>query len=94
MPRSWVKRLEHFPYKNRWWRVLFCVDPRGLVARHMFSGDLSFEISFDLVAHELEVVTGAGEKMSFAFRDGLFVAGFHGKLFSTFETLSTEIAPN
>ena len=43
-------RLEHSPFKNHWWHVTFYVDPHGLSARHMFSSDLPFEISFDFIA--------------------------------------------
>jgi hypothetical protein len=57
----------------------------------MFSGELAFEISFDLIAHELKVVTGAGDRASFPLRDGLFVAEFYSKLVSIFETLGIEV---
>jgi hypothetical protein len=33
-------RLEYSPFRNHWWHVPFYVDPRGLSARHMFSGEL------------------------------------------------------
>jgi len=45
-------RLEHSPYRNHWWHVPLHVSPRGL----------PFEISFDFIAHELEVVTGSGRR--------------------------------
>jgi hypothetical protein len=80
-------RLEHSPFRNHWWHVTFYVDPRGLSARHMFSGELPFEISFDLIAHELNVITAAGDMASVSLRDGLSVAEFYGKLVSIFETL-------
>jgi len=56
----------------------------------MFSGDLAFEISFDLMAHELIVVTSAGDRASFPLRDGLSVAEFYGKLVSILETLGID----
>ena len=83
-------RLERSPFRNHWWHVTFYVDPRGLSARHMFSGDLAFEISFDLIAHELIVVTTAGDSASFPLRDGLSVAEFYGKLVSILETLGID----
>ena len=83
-------RLERSPFRNHWWHVTFYVDPRGLSARHMFSGDLAFEISFDLIAHELIVVTSAGDRASFPLRDGLSVAEFYGKLVSILETLGID----
>ena len=84
-------RLEHSPYRNHWWHVPLYVSPRGLAARHMFSGGLSFEVSFDLISHELEVVTGAGGKASFALEDGLSVAGFYRKLHAAFESLGVDV---
>ena len=75
-------RLEHSPFRNHWWHVTLHVDPWGLSARHMFSGELAFEISFDLITHKLNVVTGAGNRASFALGDGLCVAEFYGKLLS------------
>jgi hypothetical protein len=84
-------RLEYSPFRNHWWHVTLHVDPRGLSARHMFSGELAFEISLDLIAHELKVVTGAGDRASFPLRDGLFVAEFYSKLVSIFETLGIEV---
>jgi hypothetical protein len=84
-------RFEYSPFRNHWWHVTLHVDPRGLSARHMFSGEVAFEISFDLIAHELKVVTGAGDRASFPLRDGLCVAEFYGKLVSNFETLGIEV---
>ncbi len=87
-------RLEHSPYTNHWWHVPLHVSPRGLVARHMFSGDLPFEISFDLISHELEVFTGAGGKVSFTLEDELSVANFYDRLLSAFDFLGLEVNLN
>jgi hypothetical protein len=87
-------RLEYSPFRNHWWHVAFYVDPRGLSARHMFSGELPFEISFDLIGHELKVVSGAGDRASFPLRDGLSVAEFYSKLVSIFETLGIDVDLN
>lgn len=84
-------RLEHSPYRNHWWHVPLYVHPRGVAARHMFSGDLPFEVSFDLVDHELEVATGAGGRASFGLEDGLSVAGFYGKLHDAFDSLDIAV---
>src|SRR5215217_7734691 len=84
-------RLEYSPFRNHWWHVTLHVDPRGFSARHMFSGELAFEISFDLIAHELQVVTAAGDRASFALRDGLCVAEYYGKLISSFESLGIDV---
>jgi Family of unknown function (DUF5996) len=87
-------RLEHSPFRNHWWHVTFYVDPRALSARHMFSGELGFEISFDLIAHELRVLTSAGDMASFPLRNGLSVAEFYGNLVSILDTLGIDAALN
>jgi Family of unknown function (DUF5996) len=87
-------RLEHSPYRNHWWHVPLYVSPRGLAARHMFSGDLPFEVSFDLISHELEVLTGAGDRVAFALEDGLSVASFYRKLLAAFEYLGVDVDLN
>jgi hypothetical protein len=87
-------RLEYSPFRNHWWHVTLHVNPRGLSARHMFSGEVAFEISFDLIDHELQVVTSAGDRASFPLRDGLSVAEFYGRLLSNFETLGIEVDLN
>jgi len=56
-----------------------------------YSGDLPFEVSFDLISHELEVTTGAGGRTSFAVEDGLSVSGFYGKLLSAFRFLGLDV---
>ena len=84
-------RLECSPFRNHWWHVTLHVDPRGLSARHMFSGEVAFEISFDLISHELRVVTSAGDRASFPLRDGLSVAEFYSKLVSIFEILGIDV---
>jgi hypothetical protein len=83
-------RLEHSPFRNHWWHVALRVDPRGLSARHMFSGELAFEIYFDLISHELRVITSGGDMASFPLRDGRCVVEFYGKLVSIFETLGVD----
>ena len=87
-------RLEHSPYRNHWWHVPLYVYPRGLAARHMFSGDLPFEVSFDLISHELEVLSGAGDRAAFALEDGLSVASFYRKLLAAFEYLGVDVDLN
>ena len=87
-------RLEYSPFTNHWWHVTLHVDPRGLSARHMFSGELAFEISFDLISHELRILTSAGDMASFPLRDGLSVAEFYGELISISETLGIDAALN
>ena len=73
-------RLEHAAYGNHWWHAPFHVTPRGLRAAHMFGGDRSFEIEFDLAGHSVEVVTSTRDHVSVALRDGLSVAAFYQEL--------------
>jgi len=84
-------RLEHAPYGNHWWHAPLHVTPRGMRAAHMFGGDRSFEIEFDLAGHAVEIVTSAGDRASVALRDGLSVAAFYGELTSALAGVGVEV---
>jgi hypothetical protein len=75
-------RLECSPHRNHWWNVPLYVTSRGLTTGPNPYGDETFEISFDFIADELQIVTSAGGRASFALEDGLSVAEFYAKLFS------------
>lgn len=53
-------RLALTPLVNHWWNSTLLVTPRGLSTSLIRSGDGGFQIDFDLVAHELVIVTSRG----------------------------------
>jgi hypothetical protein len=54
-------RLALSPPQNHWWHVPLYVTPRGLSTSTIPFGKLTFEVEFDLVAHETVVRTSAGQ---------------------------------
>jgi hypothetical protein len=54
-------RLALSPPQNHWWHVPLYVTPRGLSTSPIPFGKLTFEVEFDLVAHEAAIRTSAGQ---------------------------------
>ena len=55
-------RLECSPHRNHWWNVPLYVTSRGLTTGPNPYGDETFEISFDFIADELQIVARKGRK--------------------------------
>ncbi len=53
-------RLASTPLVNHWWNVPLYPTARGLTTSLMFHGATGFEISLDLLDHQLEVATSDG----------------------------------
>ena len=84
-------RLRSAPRRNHWWHVPLYISSRGLTTGPMPHRDTTFEISFDFIAHELEISTSAGGRVSFALQEGLSVAGFYANLFAGLGALGIEV---
>jgi hypothetical protein len=54
-------RLALSPPQNHWWHVPLYVTPRGLSTSPIPFGKLTFEVEFDLVAHEAAIRTSVGQ---------------------------------
>jgi len=70
-------RMSLHPRINHWWHVTLYVTPGGLSTGSVPYKSGSFEIEFDLIAHELKVRTSDGRVEDFALFDGLSVADFY-----------------
>lgn len=53
-------RLALAPMENHWWQVALYVTERGLTTSPMPSGDRTFAVEFDFLAHRLAVRTSDG----------------------------------
>ncbi len=53
-------RLAMTPLMNHWWNSTLMVTPRGLTTTLMPAGNEAFQIDFDLIDHELVIVTSRG----------------------------------
>jgi hypothetical protein len=86
-------RMELSPFRNHWWHVTFYVTTRGLSTGPIPYGDMTFDISFDLLENRLSVTTSDEGEFSFAL-DDLPVAEFYRRLFDGLRSLGIEAAIN
>ena len=86
-------RMELSPFRNHWWHVTLYVTTRGLSTGPIPYGNMTFDISFDLLENGLEVTTGEGGAFAFAL-DDLPVAGFYRRLFDGLRSLGIDAAIN
>jgi hypothetical protein len=69
-------RLQLTPLVNHWWNSSLAVTPRGLTTGVIPSGAGAFQIDLDFVAHQLSLVTSAGENAAIPLRS-MSVAEFY-----------------
>ncbi|MGH3011194.1 MAG: DUF5996 family protein [Gaiellaceae bacterium] len=84
-------RLAAAPPQNHWWNAPLYVDTRGLTTRRLRSDGCDFDVSFDLLAHELVVRTSRGEVKSLPLEDGLSVAAFYERFFALLAELRIQV---
>src|SRR3954466_15623389 len=79
-------RLALAPMQNHWWQVVLYVTDRGLTTSPMPYNGRSFDASFDLVGHQLVVLTSDGGErtMPLAPRS---VADFYAEYLSMLRSL-------
>jgi Family of unknown function (DUF5996) len=79
-------RLALCPPINHYWGSALYVTSRGLTTSPMPYKDGSFEITFDFIAHSLEIATSRGEIRSFRLAPRT-VAEFYAELMSALHSL-------
>ena len=85
-------RLSSTAPRNHWWHASLYVDVRGLTTGPLRRGDTTFEITMDLVDHELVAQTIGGETRKFSLHDGLAVADFDARLHAALAELGVDVA--
>ena len=83
-------RLGLAPPLNHWWHVPLYVSARGLTTSAIPWRDGSFEIAFDLLAHELGVTTSAGDRVRLPLGPRS-VAAFHAEVLAMLASLGIEV---
>ena len=73
-------RLATTPPRNHWWHAPLYVDVRGLTTGPLRTDGTTFDLTLDLVGHELVARTASGERRAFPLADGLTVADFDAQL--------------
>jgi uncharacterized protein DUF5996 len=73
-------RLVTEPPRNHWWHAPLYVTPRGAGTGPIPAGHSTFDMNFDLIDHQLVVVTSDGRQRTIAL-SGLSVADFYSAVF-------------
>jgi hypothetical protein len=84
-------RLATTPPRNHWWHAPLYVDVRGLTTGPLRKNGRTFDVTLDLVGHEL-VARTAGESRGFPLGDGLTVADFDAQLHEALAELGVDVA--
>ena len=83
-------RLAQAPMLNHWWQVPLYVTTRGLTTSPMPYGNVSFEVSFDFIDHQLRVQTSEGALRTLALAPRS-VADFYHELMAVLRSLGLDI---
>jgi hypothetical protein len=77
-------KLALMPRKNHWWGITLHISTSGITTRSVpFNDGLDrFEINFNFLDHQLELISSNGKSGSFKLEDNLDVPSFRNKLFS------------
>ena len=86
-------RLTLSPRVNHWWNVALYVSPCGLTTSPIPYGSGAFEIQFDFLNHELEILTSSGARNWLALSPQP-VAVFYGRLMAALGSLGIRVAIN
>jgi hypothetical protein len=83
-------RLALSPRVNHWWEVPLYVSARGLTTSPIPYGKGVFEIQFDFIDHQLDVVKSSGESKSIRLEPRT-VADFRTEFFSLLRSLEIDV---
>ena len=62
-------KIVQMPWINHSWHTTLLVSPRGLTTGDIPAEEKHFQINFDFIDHELQIVTSKGEINSFSLKD-------------------------
>lgn len=82
-------KLVKMPWTNHSWHVTLYVTPTGLTTSDIMDDNKHFLIDFDLIQHQLQIKTSAGENRSFDLKE-LSVAGCYTKLLTALQELGIQ----
>lgn len=83
-------RLVQAPMLNHWWQVPLYVTTRGLSTSPIPYGDISFEISFDFLDHQLRLQTSEGGVRTLALKPRS-VADFYREFMAALDALGLDV---
>jgi hypothetical protein len=85
-------RLKLMPPKNHWWFATLYVNSRGLGTSPIPYQNRFFEINFDFIDHQLEILDNKGHRRSFHLHEGLSVSEFYQKVFDSLSELGIQVS--
>ncbi|MGN6567601.1 MAG: DUF5996 family protein [Flavipsychrobacter sp.] len=83
-------KLALVPWQNHSWHVTLHITPTGLTTQTMPYKDKHFQIDFNFLKHQLEIITSDGKQKSFSLQH-LSVAAFYEQLFSKLNELNIDV---
>jgi hypothetical protein len=83
-------RLAQAPMLNHWWQCVLYVTPRGLTTSAIPHGDKTFEITFDLIDHKLNIVASTGDVRTLSLHPRS-VADFYDELMTRLAELALPV---
>src|SRR5882672_8941810 len=83
-------RMALSPQVNHWWQVPLYVSARGLTTSPIPYGNVIFEIEFDFIAHQLNVITNRGENKSLRLYPRA-VADFYAEFMGLLRSLEIDV---
>lgn len=86
-------KLSKMPWINHSWHVTLSVTPFGLTTGHIPDRQQHFQINFDFIKHQLQIITSSGAERAFAFAD-LSVAACYRNLLGDLQDLGIEAKIN
>src|SRR2546423_14686218 len=86
-------RLTLTPWTNHSWHVTLYVTARGLTTSPIAHGATTFEILFDFVDHQLQILTSEGEGCAIQLRP-LSVAAFYREVTNRLKDLELPVEIN
>lgn len=86
-------RLARTPWINHSWHVTLYLTARGLTTSPIPHGTASFEILFDFIDHQLQILTSEGEGRAIPLRP-LSVAAFYRQVMTALEELELPVEIN
>ena len=78
------------PQVNHFWNIALHVMPRGLVTPPLSAGDRTFTMTFDFLAHELEILCSDGAREAIPLRPQT-VADFYRTMMETLRRLGVDV---
>ena len=86
-------RLGLAPLENHWWNVALYVNTRGLTTSPVPYNNATFELQFDFIHHQLQLMTSAGEERALPLSPKS-VAAFYRELFAMLRGAGIDVQIN